>query len=104
VLKKQRMSNQLSRGILFLFILFVIISPIFVLGDYSKQDFALNDETVELLDIENNNYYNGTISVTVSTGANVTATVNGVVKTVAQDETQIFQIANVTVIVFSLEY
>jgi len=97
------MNNQLSRGFLFLFILFVTISPIFVLGDYSKQDFALNDETVEYLDIENTNYYNGTLSVTVSTGVNVTATVNGEVKTVAQGETQTFQIANVTVIVFSLE-
>lgn len=97
------MNNQLSRGFLFLFILFVTISPIFVLGDYSKQDFALNDETVEFLNIENTNYYNGTISITVSTGVNVTATVNGDVKTVVQGETQIFQIANVTVIVFSLE-
>ena len=97
------MNNQTSKGILFLVIIFVTITPAFVLGDYSKQNFALNNETVEFLNIENNNYYNGSISVTVSTGANVTATVNGVSKIVAQGETQLLQIVNVTAIVFSLE-
>ncbi len=102
-MKKQRIIKQVCRGIFFLVFIFVTISPAFVFGDYSKQNFALNDETVEFLNIENANYYNGSISVTVSTGANVTAKVNGISKIVAQGDTQIFQIVNVTVIVFSLE-
>lgn len=100
---KQRKSNQISRGILLLLVIFITITHTFVLGDYTKQNFTLNNEEVEYLNIENNNFYNGSISVTVSTGVNVTATVNGVSKIIAQGETQLFQIVNVTVIVFSLE-
>ncbi len=103
-MNKRRKSNQITRSILFLIVIFVLIISTFVSGGYTKKEFLLNDEKVEFLNIENNNYYNGSISISVSNGgANVTATVNGFSKTIAQGETQIFQIVNVTVLVFSLE-
>ena len=102
------MASQRCKRICLVFLLLLIgvvpsISLATVQGNsYSKQNFVLKDETIQFLDIENNNYYNGTISVTVTTGANVTATVNGVIKTVTFEETSIFQIYNVSKITFSL--
>lgn len=100
---KNTHKTRIKRGFLFALLLAITISPLFVKGEsYSKQNFILNDESVEYLNITNKNFYNGTIHLAVTVGANVTGTLNGVSKTVALDEVIIFPIVNVTTIVFTL--
>lgn len=69
---------------------------------YTKQDFTLSNETEVFLDMESNFYYNGTLNVVLSSGDNVTATLNGNSKEVSIDNSQEFQIFNVTSIYFTL--
>ncbi|MHA1212373.1 MAG: hypothetical protein ACTSSH_07915 [Candidatus Heimdallarchaeota archaeon] len=68
----------------------------------STLPFVLDDETEKLLDEEYTSYYNGSISVTVTLGVGVNATVNGVTKEVLLGETKDFTITKTHTIVFIL--
>lgn len=85
----------------------VIISTSLVLivmasGNYTKQDFTLNNETRIYLELETDYYYNGSISITVNMGENVTATLNSETKVISMGETKKFDFTNVTSLTFTL--
>ncbi len=80
--------------------LFIILHPIS--SSYTKQDFVINNDSKVLLDLESDLYYNGSISVTVTTGVSINATVNGVKKEIALDETKTFEISNSSTVYFVL--
>ncbi|MGC9780989.1 MAG: hypothetical protein HZR80_17225 [Candidatus Heimdallarchaeota archaeon] len=69
-------------------------------SDYTKKDFVINNDSKELLDLESDLYFNGSISVTVTTGDSINATVNGVKKEIALDETKTFEINNSSTVYF----
>ncbi len=87
--------------ILILFNLF-FVSNFTVSTSDTTQNFILNNETIVLLDETTDIYYNGSISVTVTTGDPVNATVNGVTKEISLGETKELYILNTTILYFSL--
>ncbi len=89
----------------FVFILilgFVSISNLVVAASNTTQNFALNNETKTMLELEATVYYNGSITVTVTTGDPVNATVNGVMKEISMGESEELYILNTTSIHFLL--
>ena len=96
--------NKLYFSIIAFVLLISNISFFFVLGaSYTKQDFSINNESRVFLELESNTgTYNGSISVTVNIGVEVTAEVNNEVKVIKQGETKIFTFTNISAIIFTL--
>ncbi|NPE08035.1 MAG: hypothetical protein GNW80_07120 [Asgard group archaeon] len=89
----------------FIFIIilgFLSISNLVVAASNTTQNFALNNETKTMLDIEATVYYNGSITITVTSGDPVNATVNGVMKEISIGESEELYILNTTSILFIL--
>lgn len=71
-------------------------------SSYSKQDFIVNNDTEIILDEDSTIYYNGTITVTVTEGIGVNATVNGQTQEILLDESKEFIIQNTKEIYFTI--
>ena len=92
-------SNQLVFiGIL---IILGITSVQITTASYTKQNFIINQDSKVFLDLHSDKNYNGSITVTVTTGA-VNATVNGKTKEVVASSSQTFLIVNTSTIYFAL--
>lgn len=82
---------------------FLSVSNLVIAASETRQDFAINNETKELLVIVDADvYYNGSIIITVTSGDPVNATVNGVMKEISMGESEELYILNTTSIYFSL--
>lgn len=82
---------------------FLSMSNLVIAASETRQDFAINNETKELLVIVDADvYYNGSIIITVTSGDPVNATVNGVMKEISMGESEELYILNTTSIYFSL--
>ena len=96
--------KEIKRTILLTSIILFLTSINFIDASYSKQNFTVNTDTEVFLDIEGDidTYYNGTITVTVTEGVGVNATVNGVTLEVNLGESKEFAIANSSILYFSI--
>lgn len=82
---------------------FLSMSNLVIAASDTRQDFAINNKTKELLVIVDADvYYNGSIIITVTYGDPVNATVNGVMKEISMGESEELYILNTTSIYFSL--
>jgi hypothetical protein len=99
-----RRNQQIKLLISIFLVIFLIpqLTKIVTASSYTKQDFVVNNETEVLLDIDADVYYNGTITVTVTEGEGVNATVNGITKEILLDETDVLVIDNTTEIYFTI--
>ncbi len=100
-------NNLLKQGFLFVIvfaIIFLVSSPmISVFGYYIREDFTLSNETREFLNIETENAnYTGSIIVTLTSGANLTATFNGNTKVIIENQSRTFLIDNVSMLKFEI--
>ncbi|HUT80503.1 MAG TPA: hypothetical protein VMZ29_04800 [Candidatus Bathyarchaeia archaeon] len=69
-------------------------------GDTLEDDFVVNSGSKVLLDIETDTNYNGTISITVTSGVGINATINSVTKEIELEQTKVFTISNTNSIYF----
>ncbi|MBK5113383.1 MAG: hypothetical protein KGD59_11935 [Candidatus Heimdallarchaeota archaeon] len=101
-MKRIKLKHKLTSSVFLLIIGFVFVSNFVASASDTTQEFTVNNETKILLDITEDVYYNGSISITVTTGDPVNATVNGVTKEISVSETEVLYILNTTSIFFSL--
>jgi hypothetical protein len=95
----KRTLNKLS-----LFLLFsLVIGSITNICAETTRNFVVNNDTEILLDEEFENYFNGTISVTVTEGIGINATVNSETQEIMLDETKEFVIDNSTELYFEIK-
>lgn len=101
-MKRTKLSFKLASSVFLIIIGFVFVSNFVASASDTTQDFTVNNETKILLDITEDVYYNGSISISVTSGDPVNATVNGVTKEISLGETEVLYILNTTSIYFSL--
>jgi hypothetical protein len=101
-MKRIKLKHKLTSSVFLIIIGFVFVSNFVASTSDTTQEFTVNNETKILLDITEDVYYNGSISITVTTGDPVNATVNGVTKEISVSETEVLYILNTTSIFFSL--
>ena len=99
--------NLLRQGFFFVIvfvIIFLVSSPMTsVFGYYIREDFTLTNETREFLNIETEDAnYTGSIIVTLTSGANLTATFNGDIKNIMEGQAKTFIIYNVSNLKFEI--
>jgi hypothetical protein len=99
-----RRNQRIKLLVSIFFVIFLIshLTKTVSASSYTKQNFVVNNETEVLLDIDANVYYNGTITITVTEGEGVNATVNGITKEILLDETDVLLIDNTTEIYFTI--
>jgi len=96
------LKRKLVTSIVSIIFCLVIVSNCVASVSDTTQNFILNNETVVLLNETADVYYNGSISITVTTGDPVNATVNGVTEEISLGETKELYILNTTILYFSL--
>lgn len=103
-MRKLKRNQKIKLLISLLFAIFLIpqLTKSVSASSYTKQDFVVNNETEVLLDIDTDVYYNGTITITVTEGEGINATVNGITKEILLDETDVLIIDNTTEIYFTI--
>ncbi|NHK31030.1 MAG: hypothetical protein FK730_06735 [Asgard group archaeon] len=99
---KRNQKIKLLISLLFAIFLIPQLTKSVSASSYTKQDFVVNNETEVLLDIDTDVYYNGTITITVTEGEGINATVNGITKEILLDETDVLIIDNTTEIYFTI--
>jgi len=97
--------KQFKQGIFYtIVILFLVTLPIVcVNGEFSRVDFSLDNETKVYLNVDEAGVnYTGSIVVTLTSGANLTATYNGYIQIVTLTQPRTFTIFNTSILDFQI--
>ncbi|MHA1124665.1 MAG: hypothetical protein ACTSO7_03455 [Candidatus Heimdallarchaeota archaeon] len=97
--------KHIRQGIFYVMvILFVVLLPITsVNGEFTREDFSLDNETRVFLNVSDAGInYTGSIVITLTSGANLTATFNGNTKIVTLTQTRTFTIFNTSSLHFQI--
>ncbi|NHJ32347.1 MAG: hypothetical protein FK732_05760, partial [Asgard group archaeon] len=78
------------------------MSTFILAASETRQTFVVSNETKVLLDISSDVLYNGSISITVTSGDAINATVNEITEEISLDETKELFILNTSSIYFSI--
>ncbi|MBN1330816.1 MAG: hypothetical protein JXA54_15190 [Candidatus Heimdallarchaeota archaeon] len=99
-MKKITQNKRLIIGLIFILCFNNLLHVIDNKGDTLERSFVVNSGSKVLLDEESVVYYNGTISITITSGVGVNATINSETKEIEFGQTKVFTISNTKSIYF----